>query len=123
MLEHNTNAVTLLYNHCGPCAPRASGALEHLLDLLGGLAAGNLFAATVHLELRLQLRDLRRAAAEGLDLAVGARDDLDEWKHLDAETLAKLLVVVEHDLVEFDLAKVGGSSVCRMHISAAQLSS
>ena len=33
----------------------------------------------------LQLRDLRGAAAEGLDLAVAPRDDLDEGQHLDAQ--------------------------------------
>jgi len=54
----------------------------------------------------LQLRDLGGAAAEGLDLAVAPGDDLDEGQHLDAQALAKLLVVVEHDLVELDLLGV-----------------
>ena len=59
----------------------------------------------------LQLRDLRWATAEGLHLAVGARHDLDERQHLDAEALTELLVVVEHDLVELDLGPLIGDGV------------
>ena len=36
---------------------------------------------------------------EALDLAGFSSDDLHEWKHLDPELLAQLLVVVKEDLV------------------------
>ena len=51
------------------------------------------------LEFSYQHGDLARTAREALDLAGFSSDDLHEWKHLDPELLAQLLVVVKEDLV------------------------